>query len=405
MSTRFMRILDKIIGIPICVCLGILLSIKRKIYKKKKQPIQPESIKNILCIKFFGAGSLFLAMPLFKGLHKKFPQARIHLITFGANKEFLEVADCVDVVLPVSNESLFRFSLDICKYFIYFLRNRINLSIDLEFFSKFSIILSLLYLSKFRVGLFSKMAYRGDLLSHNINFNHYRHISEVFFELGKCVGVEYDKTLFELRLPSFREVFYSEVQPLLELESGQKYIIVNVNASDLCPQRKWPISKFFELVTHISLDYPQLKIIFIGSKSERPYVDSLHRQFDTRQKKTILNLAGTTTIRQLLSLLEHAELLITNDSGPAHFASGYNIPQIVFFGPETPLLYKPFGDKVTCCYTEEYCSPCLNIYDYKNFAQCDENICMTRMSVPSVLKTVNKMIAEYKIATYSNSLS
>ena len=51
------------------------------------------------------------------------------------------------------------------------------------------------------------------------------------------------------------------------------------------------------------------------------------------------NLAGRTTLRQLLVIYELAEVLVTNDSGPAHFAALTPIDVVTLFGPENPAAF------------------------------------------------------------------
>jgi len=53
----------------------------------------------------------------------------------------------------------------------------------------------------------------------------------------------------------------------------------------------------------------------------------------------VIPLAGKTTLRQVLALYTRSEILVTNDSGPAHFASMTPIHVVTLFGPETPALF------------------------------------------------------------------
>jgi ADP-heptose:LPS heptosyltransferase len=398
MKINLMRFLDKNAGVPLCVFLAFLLFLKRTLLPigKTISPLDaPSEIKNILIIKFFGSGSIFLAWPLLKGVRKRFPNARIHIITFDSSREFLEILQCVDVILPIRKDTLLHFTKDILGHFHYFLKNRIDISIDLEFFSKFSVILSMFYLSMNRVGLYSRNAYRGNLLTYNVNFNHYRHISEVFYELGKCIGIEFREDFFQLRLPSFEKVFEQKLKSTYGLEDGKKYIVVNINSSDLCPARKWPLNCYMKLIKNIRSRYPDRKIMLIGAESERPYVSKLYKMYGN-ENDGLFNLAGKTDGRELLALLEHAELVVSNDSGPAHFTSGYNTPLIVLFGPETPLLYKPMGSQVSVIYRNLYCSPCVNVYDNKSFLECEHCLCMKEIQVSEVMEAVDNILVPQK---------
>ena len=69
------------------------------------------------------------------------------------------------------------------------------------------------------------------------------------------------------------------------------------------------------------------------------------------QSGDCIDLTGyTRTITELITLFHSASLLITNDGGPGHFASLTPMPAIIFFGPETPALYGPLGEKTVNLY-------------------------------------------------------
>jgi ADP-heptose:LPS heptosyltransferase len=94
-------------------------------------------------------------------------------------------------------------------------------------------------------------------------------------------------------------------------------------------------------------------------------------------------LAGKTTLPQLLVLYTLAELLITNDSGPAHFASMTPITVITLFGPETPLLFRALTPRAIPIWMQLPCSPCVNAYNNRQ-SPCRDNICMKSITVDHV---------------------
>jgi ADP-heptose:LPS heptosyltransferase len=89
-----------------------------------------------------------------------------------------------------------------------------------------------------------------------------------------------------------------------------------------------------------------------------------------------------------MDLLNLADVLVTPDSGPAHFAVLTPIKNIVLFGPETPELYAPFGPNTTCFFAGLSCSPCLSAYNHRN-TSCTDPKCMKAITVNEVLDTVS----------------
>jgi ADP-heptose:LPS heptosyltransferase len=77
--------------------------------------------------------------------------------------------------------------------------------------------------------------------------------------------------------------------------------------------------------------------------------------------------------------------MVTNDSGPAHFSALLRLPTLVLFGPETPRLYSPMGDRHKDLYSNFACSPCVSVYNGKK-SPCHESRCLMAITIDEVLK-------------------
>ena len=95
-------------------------------------------------------------------------------------------------------------------------------------------------------------------------------------------------------------------------------------------------------------------IIFTGDKSERDASWRIVREVNSPRA---ISLAGQTSLRELLVLFCLADVLVTNDSGPGHFAALTPIRALVLFGPETPALFGPVGKNQQVLYAGLACSP------------------------------------------------
>jgi ADP-heptose:LPS heptosyltransferase len=78
-----------------------------------------------------------------------------------------------------------------------------------------------------------------------------------------------------------------------------------------------------------------------------------------------------------------SDLLVTNDSGPAHFAALTPIDVITLFGPETPRLFGASTTRSIPIWLGLACSPCVNAYNNRQ-SPCRNNICMQGISVDQV---------------------
>jgi ADP-heptose:LPS heptosyltransferase len=80
-----------------------------------------------------------------------------------------------------------------------------------------------------------------------------------------------------------------------------------------------------------------------------------------------------------------SQVLVTNDSGPAHFATLTPIDVITLFGPETPKLFGAPSTRSHVIWAETVCSPCVNAYNNR-LLTCRNNLCMQRISVDQVFE-------------------
>lgn len=83
--------------------------------------------------------------------------------------------------------------------------------------------------------------------------------------------------------------------------------------------------------------------------------------------------------------------IVINSSDPARFAALSSIHTVVFFGPETPTLYRPLGDNCTVMYAHYACSPCVSAYNQR-LSPCQDNVCLQSISVDEVYCTVRALL-------------
>jgi len=57
----------------------------------------------------------------------------------------------------------------------------------------------------------------------------------------------------------------------------------------------------------------------------------------------VINLAGLTSLRELISLISLCDLLLTNDSGPMHIADALSVPVVALFGSTDSVVTGPYS--------------------------------------------------------------
>ena len=169
----------------------------------------------------------------------------------------------------------------------------------------------------------------------------------------------------------------------------EKILLLNANASDIVPLRKWPMDRFVELGRKL-LENSSITIILTGSFAEQNPCEVLLREINPDR---VINFAGKTTFKELITLYSISDLLITNDSGPVHFASTTEIPILALFGPETPKIFGPMSPNAKVISLELACSPCVSVLNQKK-SSCDDNQCMKQISVQMVVKETQKILGK-----------
>jgi ADP-heptose:LPS heptosyltransferase len=110
------------------------------------------------------------------------------------------------------------------------------------------------------------------------------------------------------------------------------------------------------------------------------------------------SLAGKTTMRQLLVLYTLADVLVSNDSGPGHFAALTDIDILTLVGPETPKVWGVLGPRAHRISINLPCSPCVSIYNNR-LSSCRNNLCMQGITVEMVHRKVVQLLQDRRRAT------
>ncbi len=102
----------------------------------------------------------------------------------------------------------------------------------------------------------------------------------------------------------------------------------------------WPTERFAELANRITQRFG-LSVVATGMKSEAGVVEKIQSMADV----PVTNLAGRTTLSELIALLKGAGLVVSNDTGPGHIAAATGVPLVLMFGKSNPIRVGPYGRK------------------------------------------------------------
>jgi len=387
-----MRFIDYWVGVPLCLLLDGINRIIRLLPFKAKEKMPAK----VLFIKLSEMGAIILSYSLIKEVKKEYPHSEIFFLTFKKNKPLVEALDIIKPqnTLTISENSPWLFIWDTLRLIMRLRKEKMEMVFDLELFSRFTAILTYLSGAAKRIGFYRyhfEGLYRGNLLTHNIQYNPLIHTSKSLLSLAQVMRApgkttpELEKKIEDrdIAIPKFvpsPEQLQQIRQRLSDLGISSTGRLFLINPGDgVIPSREWPIENFAGL-TKMLLEESDNYVIIIGTGG----VSRKAQMFCQLVKnKRCLDLTNKTTLYELLSLFHIAEALIVNDCGLAHIASLTPVKKFVIFGPESPQLYAPLGENSRVLYANFPCSPCLSTFNHRESA-CRESHCLQAISPDEV---------------------
>lgn len=119
---------------------------------------------------------------------------------------------------------------------------------------------------------------------------------------------------------------------------GEAPILLNVGASK--QEKLWPEASFREVAEHLRRELPDTPIAITGGPGDIKMGQSLRSAVPS-----LFQLAGETSIVELVALIRKARGVITGDTGAMHVAAAVGTPTVAIFGPSDPVRTGPFGSR------------------------------------------------------------
>ncbi|MBF0485940.1 MAG: glycosyltransferase family 9 protein [Candidatus Omnitrophica bacterium] len=400
MKLIMMRRLDSWGGIPAC----FLLTLVRRIldFFGRFSPPKETPVKTILLVKLSEMGAIVLAYPVIMDLKKKYPGARVLFLTFSKNRSAFNLLN--NAILPediytIEEDSFVGLVFDTGRVLSALRKRKIDIALDLEFFSRFAAIILFFSGAKKRVGFykyFFEGLYRGELLTHKVQFNPLIHCSVSYLSLGEAAqepqknSPEFQENIFTAsNYPEFvssPERRKAVVQKLKDLGVGDEELFLINPGEGVLAMREWPLENYIELTRRI-LKTPHRAVVVVGSNfttgKDKALVSAVNHP-------RCISLVAQTKIHDLLELGCFARVCISNDCGLPHMLSLTPCPAVVLFGPETPVVFSPVGKNTHILYSHFPCSPCLSVLNHRE-SSCQNNRCLQVISVDDVFDAVRKI--------------
>ena len=148
----------------------------------------------------------------------------------------------------------------------------------------------------------------------------------------------------------------------------------------------WPPEYFASLAELLEQRWNCRLLLFIGPGEER-----IGHKIVQLSKAAIINTgADNVDLALLKPLIQRCRLLVTNDTGPRHYAVAFGIPVVVIMGPTDPRYTHANLEKTMVLRQELDCSPC-------HLKECPlEHSCMREISPEAVLQAAEQLVQEQR---------
>jgi lipopolysaccharide heptosyltransferase II len=311
---------------------------------------QPEWGK-VLIVQTSFLGDTVLTLPLIAEIKRRFPAAKVTLLSTPLGKELLDGSTALDEIIVDDKRhadkgwwGLWRkaralkaggFTLALCPH------------------KSFRSAL-LLFLARIphRVGFRQS---KGWFLFHSLaNRNEQRHDVERNLSILEVFGIKAEDCRRTVEFPVHGDSMTVVSRLLKEQGISPRKSIVGIIPGSVWPTKRWAAESFAVLIQRLKREL-DCEVSLIGGPED---VD-VAGQIETRIPGVAVNLAGKTSLRELPAVLAHCRLLITNDSGPMHIAVAIGVPVVAIFCATTPSLgFYPYTSRAVVVEKNLSCRPC-----------------------------------------------
>ena len=346
-----------------------------------------KEIKNILIIKPSSLGDVLHAFPAVSLIADHYPDASIDWLINKTFAPLLEFHPNVDEVIIFPRKELgqpAQFPKSFYNIVKRLREKRYDLIIDLQ--------------GLMRSAIFAKIAKSSRVVGYaNPREKLSAHFYNDKIEIPDCAVHAIEKNLnlvcqmleipYQERAPEMKIIEKYRNSMLSKLK--EKGIDENVPCIGIAPvarwiSKSWPPSFFADTINRLHNEYPDYKFILIGVPEDKIAADEIMQ--NVKDNSTI-SMVGETSISELVELLRHFKILISNDSGPMHIACALQTPVFGLFGATDPEKTGPFGEIHHVFQAEVSCTKCFKRECPSGIYRCHSGIDVNDF-VAAIVKTL-----------------
>ena len=327
-------------------------------------------------------GDAVMNTPALSAIRHTFPEARIAVLATPAVAGLFTPHDWVDEVLVYDKKGVHAG-----------LKGKIRLAGELK---KHRFDLAILLQSAFDAALIARLAGiplrlgnnsdgRGLLLTHAFPYKTLGdglHHVDNYLEMLKFFGIESSEKKQLLCVTESEERVAAATLEVAGILPGDFLVGINPGAAYGSAKRWYP-DRFAAVAAELAQRW-QAKILVLGGPGEVEIAGDIENALPG-----CLNVAGKTTVRELMALISACDFFVSNDSGPMHIAAAFQVPLVAVFGSTDHRTTYPFSGNSVVVRKEIDCAPCLK-------RECPtDHRCMKELTVNDVVEAAQSMKAKF----------
>lgn len=296
----------------------------------------------ILVTRFSSLGDVVLTTPVYHNLKLSYPECRISVAVKEKFAGILESNPYIDnLIILTDGESIFSLIKRIRS-------EKFDVFIDLH--NKLRSFALRMFCGIPDVFVYRKNAVSKYLYIKNSTKGNFitKHTIEKYLDVLKEIGINPAMQSPEIFVDDYFNHFCEKYKV------GQDDLLIGINPGSVWPTKKWLPERFAEVADWLATHY-DAKIVFVGANNDRDDVNKVL----AKTKQPCIDLCGQTTLKELATFISGCSLFITNDSGPMHIATAFQVPLVAIFGSTTRELgFAPYGENNSIVEVDLSCRPC-----------------------------------------------
>lgn len=335
----------------------------------------------ILIIKIGALGDVILISPSICAIRKKFPHAKIKLLTGVDKREIFANSPYINDIIVCDFKERDRGIRGFFRVAGKLRYEDFDIVVDLQN-NKKSHMLSFLSSAPRRCGYDNgKLSFllNKKVKDVKLSMDPVRHQLKV---LGLLGIYDVEKKL-NIWLSKEDEEWATRFLDSHWVKGGVRLVAMNLGASPRWVTKLWPVEYFADISNRLAKNL-NVRILLVGAESSSP----IACEFLKRAKCKPINALGKTNIPRLAALIKRCSVLVSSDSAPLHVASAVNTPFVALFGPTDPERHLVPSGNYTVLRKDMSCSPCYSAHCRLHYK------CMRSITPDEVYEAVVKLLGD-----------